>query len=331
MDFGFPKAELHLHIEGTLEPELMFQLARRNNIKLPFSTVDELKEAYKFNNLQEFLDIYYQGANVLVEEKDFYDLTFAYLSKAHSQNIVHVEFFFDPQTHISRGVDFAIVFNGIYNATVDAKKEFGITSFIIMSFLRHLSEDEAFKILDQSLAFKDKIIGVGLDSSELGNPPEKFEKVFKKSKELGFKLVAHAGEEGPVDYIWSAIKKLEVDRVDHGNTSLNDERLVRYLIENEIALTVCPLSNLALKVCHDLKKHPIKKMIGRGMVVTVNSDDPSYFGGYINENFQQICDSLNLTKEDVKILVKNSFKASFLDDEKKLNWMREVDFYFDKN
>jgi adenosine deaminase len=324
-----PKAELHLHIEGSLEPELMFRLAQKNNITLPFSSIQEIKEAYKFNNLQEFLDIYYQGANVLITEDDFYDLTFAYLEKAHAQNIVHTEFFFDPQTHTDRGISFDTVFNGIYKATVDAKKEFGITSFIIMCFLRHLSEEEAFKTLEQSLPFKDKIIGIGLDSSELGNPPEKFERVYKKAKELGFKLVAHAGEEGPVEYIWSALKNLKVDRIDHGNTSLNDDELVNYLIDNKIALTICPLSNLELKVCTDLEKHPIKKMLELGMLVTVNSDDPSYFGGYINENFEQITDKLNLTMDEIKTLSENSFKASFLNDKEKELWLNNVNKYFE--
>lgn len=326
---NFPKAELHLHIEGTLEPELMFTLAKKNNIKLPFANVQEIRDAYKFNNLQEFLDIYYQGANVLITEDDFYDLTFAYLKKAHSQNIVHTEFFFDPQTHTDRGINFDTVFNGIYKASVDAEKEFGITSFIIMSFLRHLSEEEAFKTLEKSLPFKDKIIGIGLDSSELGNPPEKFERVYKKAKELGFKLVAHAGEEGPVNYIWSALKTLEIDRIDHGNTSLNDDKLVKYLVDNKIALTICPLSNLELKVCADLKKHPIKKMLELGMIATVNSDDPSYFGGYINENFEQISDNLNLTVNEIKTLAKNSFKASFLNDTEKKLWLNNVDKYFE--
>lgn len=325
---NMPKAELHLHIEGSLEPELMFDLAQKNNITLNFSSVQEIRDAYQFNNLQEFLDIYYQGANVLRTESDFYDLTYSYLKKAHQQNIVHTEFFFDPQTHTDRGISFETVIKGIYKATLDAEKEFGITSLIIMSFLRHLSEDDAFKTLEMSLPHRDKFIGIGLDSSELGNPPEKFERVYKKAKNLGLKLVAHAGEEGPVDYIWSALKLLKIDRIDHGNTSLNDDKLVKYLVDNKIALTVCPLSNLELKVCTDLTKHPIKKMIDLGIIATVNSDDPAYFGGYVNENFEQIFEKLNLSLNDIKTLVKNSFIASFLDENKKEMWLNKVEEYF---
>ena len=325
---NMPKAELHLHIEGSLEPELMFQLAKKNNITLPFSSVKEIKDAYNFNNLQEFLDIYYQGADVLVTEQDFYDLTLAYLKKASEQNVKHVEFFFDPQTHTDRGISFETVFNGIYKATLEAERELGITSFIILSFLRHLSEEKAFETLEQSLPYKDKIIAIGLDSSELGNPPEKFERVYKKAKELGFKLVAHAGEEGPVDYIWSALNVLKIDRIDHGNASLKDADLVDYLVENKIALTTCPLSNLELKVVDNLKNHPIKKMLDKGIVATINSDDPSYFGGYINENFIETTKNLNLSISDLKQLSINSFEASFLNEEKKKYWIKEVDEYF---
>ena len=323
-----PKAELHLHIEGSLEPELMFELANRNNITLPYANVQEIREAYKFNNLQEFLNIYYQGANVLITEDDFYDLTFAYLKKASGQNIKHVEFFFDPQTHTERGIEMKTIFEGIYKATLDAEKEFGISSYIILSFLRHLSEEAAFETLEQALPFKDKICAVGLDSSELGNPPEKFERVFKKSKELGFKLVAHAGEEGPSEYIWSALKTLNVDRIDHGNRSLDDEELVEFLAVNKIALTTCPLSNLELKVIDNLKNHPIKKMIDKGIVATINSDDPAYFGGYLNENFIQTVKALDLSLEDLRTIAKNSFEASFLPEGKKKFWAKEVDEYF---
>ena len=325
---NMPKAELHLHIEGSLEPELMFQLAKKNNITLPFSSVKEIKDAYNFNNLQEFLDIYYQGADVLVTEQDFYDLTLAYLKKASEQNVKHVEFFFDPQTHTDRGISFETVFNGIYKATLEAERELGITSFIILSFLRHLSEEKAFETLEQSMPYKDKIIAIGLDSSELGNPPKKFERVYKKAKELGFKLVAHAGEEGPVDYIWSALNVLKIDRIDHGNASLKDADLVDYLVENKIALTTCPLSNLELKVVDNLKNHPIKKMLDKGIVATINSDDPSYFGGYINENFIETTKNLNLSISDLKQLSINSFEASFLNEEKKKYWINEVDEYF---
>jgi adenosine deaminase len=325
---NMPKAELHLHIEGTLEPQLMFNLAKKNNIKLPFSSIEEIKKAYKFNNLQEFLDIYYQGANVLRTNEDFYDLTFAYLKKAHEENIVHTEFFFDPQTHTSRDISFETVFNGIYKATKDAEKKYGITSLIIMSFLRHLSEKEAFETLEQSLPFIDKIKAIGLDSSELGNPPEKFERVYKKAKKLGFKLVAHAGEEGPVDYIWSALNLLNIDRVDHGNTSLNDKELVNHLVKNKIALTICPLSNLELKVVKDLKFHPLKKMLDLGMIATVNSDDPAYFGGYINDNFIKITESLNLNSSEIKKLAENSFQASMMDENDKEVWIKKVNTYF---
>ena len=323
-----PKAELHLHIEGTLEPEMMFDLAKRNNIKLPYASVEEIRQAYKFNNLQEFLDIYYQGANVLITEKDFYDLTYAYLKKANSETVVHTEFFFDPQTHTERGIRFETVFNGIYEATCDAKNMLGISSFIILSFLRHLSEEEAFETFEEALPYKDKIKAIGLDSSELGNPPEKFERVYKKAKELGFKLVAHAGEEGPVEYIWSALNILKIDRIDHGNTSLNDDKLIEYLNKNNIALTLCPLSNLELKVVKDMKDHPIKKMLDLGLLATINSDDPAYFGGYINANFISIAENLNLEIKDIKKLAENSIKASFLcetDEEKRL---QQIEDYF---
>jgi len=325
---NMPKAELHLHIEGTLEPEMMFDLAKRNNIKIPFSTVDEIRKAYKFNNLQEFLDIYYQGANVLITKKDFYDLTYAYLEKANSENIVHTEFFFDPQTHTDRGIPFETVFNGIYEATVDAQNNFGISSFIILSFLRHLTEEEALNTLNEALPYLDKIKAVGLDSSELGNPPEKFERVYKKAKDLGLKLVAHAGEEGPVEYIWSALNILNIDRVDHGNTSLNDKELVKHLIKNKIALTICPLSNLELKVVKDIKDHPIKKMLDLGLLATVNSDDPAYFGGYINANFISIAENLNLEISDIKKLAENSIKAALLCDTTQEKILNKIESYF---
>lgn len=314
-----PKVELHLHIEGSLEPELMFELAKRNNIKLPFETIDEVKKAYKFNNLQEFLDIYYKGANVLQTENDFYDLTYAYFKKAKEDNIVHAEIFFDPQTHTDRGIDFDIIINGIYRATEDAKKDLGITSFIIMSFLRHLSEEDAFATLEESIPHLEKIKGIGLDSSELGNPPEKFKNVFKKAKSLGLKLVAHAGEEGPTEYIWNSLNILNVDRIDHGNTSIRDKKLVKHLVETKMALTICPLSNLELKVVKTLNDHPLKKMIDLGLVVTVNSDDPAYFGGYINENYIRIFEALELDLTHFKTLVRNSVEASFMCNTAKKN------------
>ena len=312
-----PKAELHLHIEGTFEPELMFEIAKRNNIELKYKTVEEIKNAYQFNNLQDFLDIYYQGASVLIKEGDFYDLTWAYLEKIHSQNVVHTEIFFDPQTHTDRGIEFKTVINGINNALMAGKEKFGISSKIIMCFLRHLSEESAFETLKEGLNYKDIIIGVGLDSSELGNPPSKFKNVFKKAKEEGFLTVAHAGEEGSSDYIWEAINLLEVSRIDHGNRCLNDAKLVEYIKEKEIPLTLCPLSNLKLKVINDLKEHPIKEMLDKDLLVTINSDDPAYFGGYINENYIETAKALNLSKEDIIKLAENSFKSSFLSKEEK--------------
>ena len=274
-----PKAELHLHIEGSLEPELMFSLAQKNTISLPYKTIEEVKHAYNFTSLQSFLDIYYAGANVLINESDFFDLTWAYLLRCHAQNICHTEIFFDPQTHTSRGIAFKTVIDGITKALQKGEQELGISSFLIMCFLRHLSEENAFETLKASLPFKDKIIGVGLDSSEVGHPPSKFQRLFVECKKVGYKIVAHAGEEGPAEYVWEALDLLKIDRIDHGNNSLMDEKLVNYLVENKMALTVCPLSNTALRVVDDLKQHPIKKMLDLGIKATVNSDDPAYFGG----------------------------------------------------
>ncbi len=312
-----PKAELHIHIEGSFEPELMFQIAKRNNVEIGYNSVEELKKAYNFSNLQDFLDIYYAGASVLLKEQDFYDLTWAYLEKAHSENVVHTEIFFDPQTHTNRGVAFETVIHGIDRALQDAKEKLGISSKLIMCFLRHLTEESAFKTLNESHQFRNKIAAVGLDSSEVGNPPSKFERVFAKAKERGFITVAHAGEEGPSDYIWEAVNLLKVSRIDHGNTCLSDSRLVKRLAREKTGLTVCPLSNLALKVVDDLKNHPLKIMMEKRLMVTINSDDPAYFGGYINENYIQIAKALDLTKEDITTLVKNSFNASFLTKEEK--------------
>ncbi len=325
---GIPKAELHLHIEGTFEPELMFEIAKRNNKKIKYATVDELKNAYSFNNLQEFLDIYYAGANVLIEEQDFYDLTWAYLTKVHEQNVEHVEIFFDPQTHTDRGISFGTVINGIYKALQDAEKKLGITNILIMSFLRHLDESSAFETLQQALPFKEWIGGVGLDSSEVGNPPSKFERVFAKAREEGFTPVAHAGEEGPAEYIWEALDLLHVARIDHGNRCLDDEVLVEKLAALQIPLTLCPLSNLELKVVTDLKHHPILKMMDKNLLVTVNSDDPAYFGGYMNENYWGIAQALDLSKKQITELVKNSFKASWLPDTEKEKKLLELDQYF---
>ena len=328
---GIPKAELHLHIEGTFEPELMFKIAKRNNKKINYTTVDELKNAYRFNNLQEFLDIYYAGANVLIKEQDFYDLTWAYLSKVQEQNVKHVEIFFDPQTHTDRDISFDIVINGIYRALQDGKEKLGISSILIMSFLRHLDETSAFKTLQQALPYKKWISGIGLDSSELGNPPSKFERVFAKAREEGFLTVAHAGEEGPAEYIWEALDLLKVTRIDHGNRCLDDELLVKKLASIQMPLTLCPLSNLELKVVTDLKEHPITKMMDKNLLVTVNSDDPAYFGGYMNENYLGITQALNLSKKQITELVKNSFKASWLSDKEKTEKILQVEKYFQNN
>ncbi len=320
-----PKAELHLHIEGSFEPELMFEIARRNGVKIKFNSVEEVRKAYNFNNLQEFLDIYYAGANALIKEKDFFDLTWAYLEKAHRQNVVHAEIMFDPQTHTSRGIPFKYVIGGIHSAMEEAEQKFGITSNLILSFLRHLSEEDAFKTLDEALPYKSWITTVGLDSSEVGNPPSKFKNVFAKAREEGFRLTAHAGEEGPAEYVWEALNLLDVDRIDHGNRSLEDEKLVETLSEKKIALTVCPLSNKKLQVVTDMKKHPLKSMLEKNLFVTVNSDDPAYFGGYINENYKAVIENLELTNADVIKLARNSIEACFIDDDKKAEYLKRID------
>jgi len=325
---GIPKAELHLHIEGSFEPELMFQIAERNNIALDYDSIDSLKKAYKFNNLQEFLDIYYTGAQVLIHEQDFFDLTWAYLLKVHRQNVVHVEVFFDPQTHTDRGIGFDVIIHGIYKALEKAKEELNISYKLIMSYLRHLSEEEAFKTLESSLPFKQYIDGVGLDSSELGNPPSKFTKVFEASAKQGYKLVAHAGEEGPVDYIYEALDLLKVVRIDHGNRCLDDQALVQRLIEEKIPLTLCPLSNVALKVIQKMEDHPVTKMLDKGILATIHSDDPAYFGGYMNENYYETAKALNLTKNQLMQLAVNAFEASWLSYEAKANHIYQVKKYF---
>ena len=319
-----PKAELHLHIEGTLEPDLLFKLAKRNKIDIPYTNVDEIKSAYNFTNLQSFLDIYYQGANVLIKEEDFFDLTWAYLLKCKSDNVVHTEIFFDPQTHTNRGIKFDVVINGIHKALLKAKKEFGITSEIIMCFLRHLDEVSAFKTLDQALVHKDKIIAVGLDSSEMGHPPSKFERVFKKAMEKGFLTVAHAGEEGPAEYMWEALNLLKVKRIDHGVQCFNDEKLVEKLREDQIPLTVCPLSNIKLCVFDKLEKHNLKKMLNKKLLVMINSDDPAYFGGYVNKNLIESQIALELSMKEIKTLIANSFKSSFLKEQKKQEWINKL-------
>ena len=312
-----PKAEIHIHIEGSLEPDMMFSLAGRNKITLPFSSIEEVKKAYNFNNLQDFLDLYYQGMSVLQTEQDFYDLTRAYLERVHTDNVRHTEIFFDPQGHLPRGVDFETCLDGIWRAVEDCENEHGVTSKLIMCFLRHLDEADAEKTLDMALAHKDRIIGVGLDSSELGHPPEKFKHVFRRARDEGFLLVAHAGEEGPPDYVWQALDVLGVDRIDHGNRALEDAALVKRLAADKMALTVCPLSNLRLCGIADMAEHPIKRMLDAGLMATVNSDDPSYFGGYMNENFSALDAALGLSGEEITQLARNGFEAAFLDADTK--------------
>ncbi|MBU6475797.1 MAG: adenosine deaminase [Alphaproteobacteria bacterium] len=324
---GLPKVELHLHIEGSLEPELMFALAQRNHVNLPFKSVAEVKKAYNFSNLQDFLDIYYQGMSVLLKEQDFYDLTWAYLERCKADNVLHTEIFFDPQGHTERGVAFETVLNGIARALDGGQKKLGISSKIIMCFLRHLSEDDAFKTLEEAIPYKDKITGVGLDSSEKGHPPSKFERVFARARKEGFLIVAHAGEEGPPEYVWEALDHLKVDRIDHGNRSLEDEKLVTRLAGEDMALTVCPLSNLKLCVVKDMKNHPLKKMLSLGLKATVNSDDPAYFGGYMNDNYKAVARALGLEKEDLLTLARNSVAASFLADAEKEALLRKVNAY----
>jgi adenine deaminase len=310
-----PKAELHLHIEGSFEPELMFEIAQRNHIQLPYHNVDEIREAYEFSDLQSFLDIYYAGASVLITEQDFFDLTWAYLERAAEDGVVHTEIFFDPQSHTSRGVTIATVVNGIDRALAQAQKRWGLSSRLIMCFLRHLDEASAFETLEQAKPFLNKIHGVGLDSSEVGHPPEKFTKVFEASRALGLFAVAHAGEEGPPAYVWGALDNLEAIRIDHGVRSVEDEALMNRLITEQIALTVCPLSNLKLCVVDDLKHHNLAMMLKLGVNVTINSDDPAYFGGYIAENFYQTALALQLSRDDIRRICANSIRASIMSKE----------------
>lgn len=327
---GLPKVELHLHIEGSLEPKLMFALAQRNNIKIPFKTVHELRKAYNFSNLQDFLDIYYKGMNVLQKEQDFYDLTWAYLDRVAKQNVVHAEIFFDPQGHTTRGVKFQTALNGISRALEDGREKLGVSSRLIMCFLRHLSEEEAFKTLDQALPHRNKIAGVGLDSSEKGHPPSKFARVFARARQEGFLIVAHAGEEGPPEYIWEALDQLEVNRIDHGNRALEDEKLVARLVKERMALTVCPLSNLKLCVVRDMKQHPLRKMLDLGLRATINSDDPAYFGGYMNENYNAVAAALSLEKNHLLTVVRNSIEASFLDSVAKAALRSKLENYVNR-
>lgn len=310
-----PKAELHLHLEGSLEPELMFELAQRNGIEIPFKTVEEIHAAYEFSNLQDFLDIYYVGMNVLISEQDFYDLTFDYLRRVHADNVVHLEVFFDPQGHTDRGIAFETVITGITRALDQAETEWGMTSRLILCFLRHLSEDAAFETLEQAKPHLDQIEGVGLDSSEMGHPPSKFERVFAAAAELGLKRVAHAGEEGPPDYVVEALDLLKVDRIDHGNRALEDGALVQRLVDSRMALTVCPLSNLRLCGVERLEDHPLGRMLDLGLIATVNSDDPAYFGGYVNDNYIRTAEAIGLTAAQIITLARNSFIASFLPED----------------
>ncbi|MFN3727055.1 MAG: adenosine deaminase [Allosphingosinicella sp.] len=309
---GLPKAELHMHIEGSLEPELMFALARRNGVEIPFNSVEEVRAAYSFSNLQDFLDIYYQGANVLQTEEDFRDLAIAYFDRAAADSVVHAEIFFDPQTHTDRGIPFDTAIKGLLAGMDQAKAKHGISSKLILCFLRHLSEEAAFETLKQAEPWLDRIEAVGLDSSELGHPPSKFARVFDRAAELGLKRVAHAGEEGPADYVWEALDLLRIDRLDHGNRSLDDSNLVRRLVDEQMTLTVCPLSNLKLCVVPSMDVHPVDRMLREGLRVTLNSDDPAYFGGYVNDNFRAAAEARGLGRDDLVTLARNSFLGSFL-------------------
>ncbi len=324
---GLPKAELHLHIEGTLEPEMMMDLANRNKIKLHYQNVQEIKDAYHFENLQEFLDLYYQGMSVLLTYQDFYDLTWAYLVKCADQNIVYTEMFFDPQAHLERGVSFETVLDGIYQATQDAEINLGVKAQIILSILRHLEEQDAEKVLDLAILDKDRIIAIGLDSSELGNPPEKFERVYQRARLEGFYLVAHAGEEGGASYVSGALHALGVDRIDHGNNAMHDENLLAELRERQIALTLCPLSNFRLQVVTEPNKHPLKEMFEIGLKVTINSDDPAYFGGYLNENYVVMQEIFDLSKNDLVKISRNAFESSFLSGEDKAFYLNQLKAY----
>lgn len=320
-----PKAELHLHIEGSFEPELMFEIARRNDVVLPYATVDELRAAYDFADLQAFLDLYYAGMSVLLREQDFYDLTAAYMKRAVADGVVHTEIFFDPQGHTARGVAFEVVLDGIWRALRDAQAEHGITSRIIMCFLRHLDEADAFPVLEAAVAHRDRIAGVGLDSSELGHPPQKYQRVFARAREAGFRLVAHAGEEGPPEYVRDTLDLLQVDRVDHGNAAMADPDLVARLAREKIPLTVCPLSNYRLQGVTDMSRHPLRAMLDAGLMATVNSDDPAYFGGYVLDNFIAVRDALDLSRDEIVTLARNSIVASFLDEEEKKNRLTEIE------
>ncbi len=324
---GLPKAELHLHLEGSFEPELMFGIAQRNAVTLPYGSVEELRRAYRFDRLQDFLDIYYQGMSVLLREQDFYDLTWAYLTRVAAENVIHAEVFFDPQAHTDRGVPFKTVIDGIHGALSDGEARLGISFRLIMCFLRHLSEASAFKTLEMARPYRDRLCGVGLDSSELGHPPSKFEAVFAQARAEGLKAVAHAGEEGPPDYIWEALDRLKIDRLDHGNRALEDPALVARLVRDKIALTVCPLSNLKLKVVAEMAAHPLRRMLEAGLLATVNSDDPAYFGGYMVANFAAVQSALGLNQEELATLAHNGFLGSFLPETDKARALARIDAY----
>ena len=323
-----PKAELHLHIEGSLEPEMAFRLAERNGVPLRYATVEALRAAYAFKNLQEFLDVYYTGMSVLLKEEDFYDLTWACLQRVHADNVVHVELFFDSQAHLERGVPLSVQISGIRRALRQGHEQLGITSKLILSFLRHLPEAHAFETLDKARPFLDQIDGFGLDSSEIGHPPEKFTRVFARCKELGFKITAHAGEEGPPEYIYQALDLLQVDRIDHGNHSLDDAALVRRLTDEGTVLTVCPLSNLKLCVVKNMDEHPVLTMLKRGLKATINSDDPAYFGGYVNDNYRALIEHLPITREDLYRLSRNSFEGAWLEARDKTKHLNDLNRLF---
>jgi adenosine deaminase len=324
-----PKAELHIHIEGSLEPELMFALAQRNGLAMAYPDVEALRQAYVFDNLQDFLDIYHAGTLVLRTEQDFYDMTHAYLARAAADNVVHAEIFFDTQTHTGHGLSTDVVINGLHRACADAQAKWGISASLILCFLRHLSEEAAFECLEQALPLRDKLVGIGLASSELGHPPEKFARVFARARELGFRLVAHAGEEGPPAYIWSALDVLKVERIDHGVQAMNDPALMARLVKDRIPLTVCPLSNLKLRVFPTLAQHNLGRMLDADIVATVNSDDPAYFGGYINQNFTQTFDALGLGAQQAYQLAHNSFEASFIDATRKRQYIDRLSATFE--
>ena len=321
---AIPKAELHIHIEGSLEPELIFALAQRNGVQLAYPSVEALRAAYAFTDLQSFLDIYYAGASVLLTEQDFHDMAWAYFQRAKADNVIHAELFFDPQTHTARGVDTGVVIRGLSSARERAQSELGISSALILCFLRHLSEEDAFATLEAALPYREHFIGVGLDSSEVGHPPEKFERVFARCRELGLHVVAHAGEEGPPEYMWQAIDLLKVQRIDHGLAALQDPLLMAELTHTRLPLTVCPLSNLKLCVVDDLRDHPLKKMLDAGLCVTINSDDPAYFGGYMNENWTQTVQALQMDRDDVVAIARNSFEASFINDQRRAECLAEL-------